>query len=183
MIIGISGKRGSGKDTLADILQHRGFEKLSLATLLKDRVAADFHVPVSLLKDPATKELPHKAFGGLSPREVMISYGQFFRSIDPNFWIKALDIPGWHKIHSYVSVADVRFKNEAAYIKRLGGIIVRLERDPALNVYGPEALNDPSETDLDNYEFDYKLTADQNRVMSDLHLFADMVIKSHFKAT
>ena len=51
MIIGICGLIGSGKGTVADILeQEHGFIKVSFADSLKDAVAAVFGWPRSLLE-------------------------------------------------------------------------------------------------------------------------------------
>jgi hypothetical protein len=45
-------------------------------------------------------------------------------------------------------ITDVRFPNEAEAIKKKGGIVVRVDR-------GLSSDEHPSETALDNYEFDY----------------------------
>jgi hypothetical protein len=59
----------------------------------------------------------------------------------PNGW----DCDNW-------VITDVRFPNEAKAIKDRGGIIIRIDR-PGIN-----AVNDhPSETALDNWNFDYKI--------------------------
>jgi hypothetical protein len=49
-------------------------------------------------------------------------------------------------------VTDVRFPNEAKAIKDRGGIIIRVDR-PGIKPINPH----PSETALDNWEFDYKI--------------------------
>ncbi len=175
MIVGISGKRGAGKDTLASYLvdRHR-FVQLSLARSLKSRVAHDFSLTAGQLERPELKEIPIPLLGK-TPRQIMIAYGQFFRSIDPNFWIKALDLKEAEKYHRLVCISDVRFKNEADYIRALGGIVVRLERKPELNVYGPTPILDISETDLDDYLFDMTLPAESNIDKADLDKFADRI--------
>jgi hypothetical protein len=49
-------------------------------------------------------------------------------------------------------ITDTRFLNEAQAIKEKGGIMIRVDRP------GVIAVNDhPSETELDNYNFDYKI--------------------------
>lgn len=63
-------------------------------------------------------------------------------------------IPNW-------IITDTRFQNEAIAIKNKGGIIIRVERP------GIKAVNDhPSETALDNWNFDYKIL--NNSDISDL---------------
>jgi hypothetical protein len=49
-------------------------------------------------------------------------------------------------------ITDVRFPNEAKAIKDKGGIIIRVDR-PGVKPINPH----PSETALDNWEFDYKI--------------------------
>jgi hypothetical protein len=49
-------------------------------------------------------------------------------------------------------ITDTRFPNEAEAIKKAGGIIIRVDR-PGVK----PTNNHPSETSLDNWEFDYKI--------------------------
>jgi hypothetical protein len=61
-----------------------------------------------------------------------------------------------------VVFADVRFPNEANIIKKLGGTVVRINRD------GNQAANQHiSETALDNFDFDHYL--DNNGSIEELH--------------
>jgi hypothetical protein len=84
--------------------------------------------------------------------------------LHPNVWVNALMAdytPVWttdEGAHDPVQelpnwiITDVRFKNEAQAIKDRGGIIIRIDR-PFV-----KPINDhPSETDLDNWNFDYKI--------------------------
>lgn len=60
-------------------------------------------------------------------------------------------------------ITDVRFENEAESIKQRGGIIIRVNR-PGLD----SSDNHPSETSLDNYEFDYVIdnSSDMNNLIA-----------------
>lgn len=184
MLLGISGKRGSGKSLLASFLVKLGWREVSFAAELKKRVRQDFDL-TAVETDGALKESPtqyiRRGYGGLgtevelpwTPRGIMIAYGQFFRSVDPDFWVKQAfkqigkipdDVP--------VVIADVRFKNEAGYIKDHGGMLIRLERDKKLNIYKNE-INDSSETELDKYRhFDMVIGPNDNRVSEDLAFLA-----------
>lgn len=173
MILGLSAKRGGGKDTLARFLSDgHGVEQLSLAKTLKERIGLDFGLTHQELNG-SSKETPLPQYNGKTPRDIMIAYGQFFRSVDPDFWLKQLKLVEREKQYGMVSISDVRFKNEANYIRSLGGLIIRLERDPKLNIYGPALISDISETDLDDYDFDVVLPADKNVDLKDLENFAD----------
>jgi len=76
-------------------------------------------------------------------------------NLHPNIWVNALmcdyikdddgDLPNW-------IITDVRFMNEAIAIKNQGGFIIRVNRPDV------ELINDhQSETELDNWNFDYKV--------------------------
>lgn len=58
------------------------------------------------------------------------------------------ELPNW-------IITDTRFPNEAEAIKKVGGIIIRVERP------GVKPINNhPSEVGLDGYDFDYVITND-----------------------
>jgi hypothetical protein len=183
ILIGISGKRGTGKDSLASILRNKyGFLNLPFAEELKSAVREEFRLTRDHT-DGWLKETPLPTYPGFTPREIMIRYGQFFRQFDKNWWVeKVFDKMQQIKtLKSYgdemrVSISDVRFINEAQYIKKQGGILVRLERKPELNIY-KGVVDDISETDLDLYDnFDYTIDSDHNISLSDLEVAADMIV-------
>lgn len=165
MIIGISGKRGSGKDTLAKFLIETGYTKVSFASPLKAHVR-DFFSWTTEHTDGALKETVDPTWN-VSPRQVMIAVGQFYRTFDPLFWVKQ----AFKNIPVNTVISDVRFINEADYIRANGGIIVRLERKSELNIY-KGVIDDVSETQLDNYQFDVVLDAEKNINLTDLQNLA-----------
>lgn len=195
IIIGVSGKKGSGKDTLADIMVKKyGFIKKSFAEALKYGVRRDFDLTKDHT-DGKLKELPteftkakyYTSDGQLNteywtPRDIMIAYGQFFRQFDPNYWVNKvfdrLPPPRGNFGHRDIRIviSDVRFKNEADRIRKEGGFIARLERKPELNIY-KTVSNDISETDLDNYTPDFLLTKTENVNPRDLEKFSDFFME------
>lgn len=61
-IIGLTGPKGCGKDTVADLLRtHARFEKCAFADALRYEICAAFGVEPLLLSYRPTKEEPHKA--------------------------------------------------------------------------------------------------------------------------
>lgn len=56
MIIGLSGRKRSGKSTVANVLKSKGFEALSFAGPLKEIVAQAFGLDMFLLTDQESKE-------------------------------------------------------------------------------------------------------------------------------
>ena len=114
----------------------------------------------------------------------MIKLGYFYRTIDPLFWVKktfdAIDKAELERSdYGYKDseelkfvISDVRFKNEANYVHSKEGKLIRLERDPSLNIY-KEPINDSSETELDNYDkFLTVFPPEDNKVLKDLELIA-----------
>lgn len=196
ILLGISGKKGTGKDLLASILAKKyGFINLPFAGALKEQVRKDFgftteHTDGSLKENETgfLKVVSPSYMGGdnyyWTPREIMIAYGQFFRQFDKNWWVKRV----FDKIHEVklfhrygedarITISDVRFINEADYIKANGGIVIRLNRPQELNIY-PIPSTDISETELDTYEkFDLELPAEHNRTPEELEAFADTIMK------
>lgn len=70
-----------------------------------------------------------------------------FKDYDDNNWVELSD--GAKYINSNWIITDVRFLNEAKYIKDKGGLLIRINRNVETN-------NHSSETILDDYkEFDY----------------------------
>lgn len=174
ILIGIAGKRGTGKDLLASFFKQKyGFINIPFAQELKESVRRDFNLTKEHtdggLKEHVTNYKP------FSPRDIMIAYGQFFRQFDKLWWVKKTFqkiglIDSMHPSPQdvRVTISDVRFKNEADYIKEQGGILIRLERKPELNIY-KGISTDVSECDLDDYEgFDFRMSANENINPQDL---------------
>lgn len=167
MLIGISGKRGVGKSLAAAYLaKHHRFIRVSFADDL--RVAAKHLLPFTEndLSIPAKKEAKFKNYD-FSPRDFMINLGEFMRFHDRSYWLnRGLAKCSDPKLN-YV-FDDVRYKNEADAIKSHGGRLVRIERYEKQNPYGKN-LDTPSETDLDDYNFDFLVGAMWNNSQSELY--------------
>ncbi len=152
MIIGISGRKGSGKSTVAGYLQDRieGAVRISFADTLK------------LIAQEAFGALPEQVYGlrkndriavcGLVARDVMQKVGQGMREIWPDCWVFAWErkvVEHWAMNGTGpVIVDDVRYPNEAKRIKEMGGILIRLDRAPYEDAHVSEtALDDWKEWD------------------------------------
>jgi hypothetical protein len=148
MIVGISGKAQSGKDTVGAILVNKhGFIRVASADALKRIAMRTFNW------DGAKDARGRKFLQDLATA---------VRGYDPDFWINITfqEIERQQKNnntyplqeHDFV-ITDVRYTNEADYLKKAGAILLRIERG------GIELFDHESETQLDNYEgFDYLIS-------------------------
>lgn len=133
-LVGITGKAGAGKDTIADYLvREQGFNKLSFADTLK-RMLALAGMPEPTNRDDKEKLIPGFEF---TWREAAQKLGtEWGRALDPDIWIKILELriqretaldaayPGVKP--SRFVLSDVRFDNEAEMIRRLGGQVLHV---------------------------------------------------------
>lgn len=124
-LIGLTGKAGSGKDTVGDILwrSHRMY-KVAFAYPLKEALRAmGFPEP----ENRGDKEAIISGFG-FSWRELAQTLGtEWGRARDPDLWLK-LAMQKTENIlrvreTNRVVITDVRFENEAAAIRERGGQI------------------------------------------------------------
>lgn len=80
------------------------------------------------------------------------------RKTDPDIWITALSKRLLVEVPSVAIITDVRFPNEASFVKEKGGYMVNVRR---LNADGSQFLdtgrdpNHESETALDDYGYDF----------------------------
>lgn len=138
MIIGVSGKAGSGKSTFASVLKEEfGFEEVCFADHLKF-VTGYFLLPGNneidhLKKMNGSNDDKNTKIPGIDKtyREVLQAVGVGMRvCIHPDIWIK-LAAPKIVEALDFndVVISDVRFNNEAEWIKNQGGKIILIERE------------------------------------------------------
>lgn len=60
MIIGIAGKKGSGKDTLAELFVANGFKRYAFADHLRDAASKIFKIDIKYFQDPDLKDKPFR---------------------------------------------------------------------------------------------------------------------------
>jgi adenylate kinase family enzyme len=165
-LVAISGFQGSGKDTVAKILvEEYGYIKLSFADSLKNAISTIFNWDRQLLEGDTEEsrswretvdewwskrlEIPL-----LTPRWILQNIGtEVLRNhFHSDIWLASLE----NKLQTMNSgkfvISDCRFPNEMEMIKRLGGTLIRVNRDIQNIIYNHE-----SETAWTICSFDYVL--------------------------
>lgn len=179
MIIGISGKAGSGKDTAAKMLEvlyanpdisyedfanrrYKNFADILIvhfADALKEAAQVLFRLGEWEINTQEGKKTTINWIGK-TVRELLQGIGQGLRdAIDFDLWVKILfaNTKGWS---NYI-IADVRYPNEIKAIKERNGILLRIDRK------GAGAGNHSSETALDDYK-EWDVHIENNNSIEDL---------------
>lgn len=162
MIIGILGPKGSGKDTLGDlIIKEYNFERDSFARSLKYACQELFLLSDEQLHDQSKKEVPDPRWFGASPRKIMQFVGtELFRDqlnkimpgLGKDFFTYRFSLQFKENPNRNIVITDVRFQNEVDAIHDLGGIIIKLER-PSQKI---NTDLHPSEVEMNSIkDFDY----------------------------
>lgn len=126
-IIGLTGGKGCGKSSVAKIIsKNYGYEIVSFATPIKDMLRV-LGLRDQELNDPLLKEIKLTEYGK-TPRQLMQLLGtEFGRAmISQRIWITALE-KTLNPSNNYV-IDDVRFNNEAEFIRSLGGPVIEVRR-------------------------------------------------------
>ncbi len=178
--IGISGPIGGGKDTLADGLEAlKAFlwpgQEVCVAgfsDMIKEILIGAFNAPREWCYGSHADKQRIIPMTKVSVREACQIIGRAYCAIDPAYWTDiAFRVMGeyFHR-HENTGIAifsDVRFPEEAKWIKMRGGKIIRLLRESRTE---EESLL-TSERALDGYEFDAvidnrELSAEQTRALA-----------------
>lgn len=163
MIIGLTGRKGSGKSLIAGwLIGSKGFVRTPFAEPLKNMLK-EYLVDQGLsyadarrMLDGNLKEIPSELFCGKTPRQAMQTLGTEWgrNCIDLMFWTNA-----WKRKAKFlknVVIDDVRFETEADAIRSLGGIIIRVDRDSA-------DKTDLHPSEIEGYNIRPKFTIDNNK--------------------
>ncbi len=129
-LLGFAGRAGVGKSTTADWFVHaQDFVRLSYATPLKEACSALTGLPMKYFTDIELKE---QIIPGLNvtPRIIMQKMGTDFirEMIDPDFWIWRMRQSVSENSHRNIVIDDIRFSNEAQFVRVNGGIVIHLNR-------------------------------------------------------
>lgn len=178
MLLGIMGKMGAGKDTVADVLvRDHGFVKLGLADPLKRICREVYDFSEEQLWGPSEKRnAPDPRYfrgpdGFLSPRFALQRLGtEWGRECYRDTWVdyalrtaKAIQrgqrydqirglVPEGDKVGRSVVIPDCRFRNEFDAIRAVGGKMIRIMR-PGLLESGH--VSETEQETISGGEFDH----------------------------
>lgn len=161
-VIGITGRKRHGKDTVARELLLKGFTIVRFAEPLKNMLRAFYathNVPAGIVErkiEGDLKEQPCDLLAGKSPRYAMQTLGtEWGRNlIDPDFWINSFKtrVVGNEK----VAVPDVRFANECAAVHDVGGHVWRI--DACGRVASTDGSGHASEAEIDRLPVELEIS-------------------------
>ena len=168
MIIGLCGLIGSGKNTVAEhLMEQHYYISVSFAETLKDAAACIFGWDRDMLEgatpeDRAAREIKDEWWSerlgfDVSPRYMLQYLGTevMRNNLHPDIWaLSAEKLIKENPWEQYV-FTDVRFPNEAAMIRRIGGKVWHVRRGELPEWFGqnPEHIH-ASETAWNNETFD-----------------------------
>ncbi len=172
LIIAFGHKARNGKDTAGEaIINHftRGRDFAIGHGYVKPETHSLKSMPtVGLFKfADALYDICRKKYGMTEKDAPLLQrIGSEYRAQDQDYWVKEL----FKSIYSGTDIAvitDLRYQNEAEYIKSVGGFTVNVVRknvDGSRYIADDRPSNHPSEIDLDSYNFDYEIVAHSGEV-------------------
>lgn len=169
-LIGLTGYAGTGKDTVRTMLENEhGYTGFAFAgpirSMLRELLTSN-GIDDRFIDEREFKEVPIHELG-VSYRQMAQTLGtEWGRSLAPDFWLRIakaylaeqVDLGGTHFV-----ISDVRFCNEAEWVREHGGVIWRIERTAAVPVRAHE-----SESQI--YDFHADTVIQNNGNFSDLNL-------------
>lgn len=158
IIVGIAGKKYSGKDSFYQALARVSklpVIRVALGDALKDEVYEHVLKPNNIPREALDNE------NKVHFRLILQGWGTDFRRnlCGSDYWVQRLDtkIQALREANfqGIVAITDVRFEDEAEYVRKAQGYLVRIHRFK--KPWWKKSLEDshPSECALDNYSYDH----------------------------
>ena len=179
IIIGFCGAKGSGKDTgyklLTELYPDLKFNLIAFADPIKNTICDIFGLTIDQLN--TIKRIDSigiidyaydKTYGQLTGRDLVRKIGMLMRNYDDQQFNRYVQEAIRSNPQSNYVVTDVRFNNEIAAVKTIGGYIIRVDRDSCkydnhvteTKVENPDFIIDNNK-DLQHYKDQLKNIVDQ----------------------
>lgn len=183
MLIGVLGRKGSGKDTISDYIVNKyRYEKMVLAEPLKNACKILFNFSDEQLYgdqketiDPSWGTSPRKVFQYLGTDIFRNDIHKIIPDIGDNFWVNLLRIKYLQKLKENKNIkiimSDIRFQNEVDMVRQLGGIVIKLTRPSINNSDAHE-----SEKNIDNINGNFNIINDGT--LEELYKKVDEIISN-----
>lgn len=145
-LIGLSGKMGSGKTTLANHL------KSLFSDVKTEKVAGDLYAIQDYIYDRLNLTMQ-----GEKDRPLLIAIGEWGRNISPSLWTDACFNRVAKLNNELVIIDDIRYPEEALALEKCGGLLVRIDGTQRGPNVDPSMANRSSETALDSWDFKHRI--------------------------
>lgn len=196
ILIGLAGRAGAGKDTAADVLcEGHQFYRFAFADPVRAEIVRAFGVDLSVFSvdqkerkiaalaisqctDPSFRLTAGKLGVSMadprSPREIMRWWGtEYRRTQNPRYWTNKAG-ETLHEVmrrgFRRIVITDVRFRNEADFIRYHGGRIWEIRRATA------ECAPAAHQSEIEIAALQADLTVDNNKTMT---AFSRAVMKAY----
>ena len=158
-ILGLGSRAQNGKDTAGEAIKH--YYDVQTQLLRQHGLQGGLKVHIAKFARALYEECRAIHFMKEKDPILLQKIGMARREQDPDYWVKKAftSIP---KGTNLVIFTDVRFKNEAERIKAEGGHlieVVRLNQDGTRYYAMDRPKDHPSEIDLDDYNWDFKIVS------------------------
>jgi|SRR5579872_5425097 len=169
-LIGITGRKRSGKDTIGEYLVKKcGFKRIAFADALKEACKIIFGFDNEQVYGDLKENVDD--YWGHSPREILQIVGsELFRdrlpelchNIHNDIWIKSVERQIrnlYNQGYNKFVITDARFDNEIDFIKKFNGFTWKVIR-PCLMSIDNHSNTHQSEISIDNFICDYDFIND-----------------------
>ena len=132
MILGFAGKIGVGKTTTSEwFVENHNFVRLSYGEPIKKALVEFTGLSMNYFTDPVLKEKEIPGLPGITPRIMMQKLGTDYarNMIFGDYFLWRMEQAIKQNPGKNVVIDDVRFDNEANFIRERGGTMIQLFRD------------------------------------------------------
>ena len=187
ILIGISGKKTSGKSTVAEIIKEI-YQNNTIILNFGDAVKESLK-PIFGFSDEelygSDKEKVNE-YWGITPREIMQYYAtdlmryelsKKFKDIGTDIWVRCIERKLYEinkkESNKIIIIADLRFKNEYELVKKYNGYTLKVFRQ--IDNLNSNFIDHISENELNNEHFDYLIS--NNGSIEDLKFNVKKILK------